>query len=80
MEEPIFVICPHCQDWVEIVAINCAIFRHGVFKASGLQMPPHANEEECTGWVREGLIWGCGKPFQVVVKNNKMIAIICAYI
>jgi len=24
------VICPHCQTWIVIEQINCAIFRHGV--------------------------------------------------
>ena len=30
----IYVSCPHCKDLVEIniLEINCAIFRHGILK------------------------------------------------
>lgn len=28
--DPIIVECPHCHLCVEIVEINCAIFRHGI--------------------------------------------------
>lgn len=31
MEEPILT-CPHCNDFVLIKKINCAIFRHGTLK------------------------------------------------
>jgi hypothetical protein len=32
-------------------------------------MNPHASKEECERLVREGLIYGCGKPMLVVKKS-----------
>jgi hypothetical protein len=40
-------------------------------------MNPHASEEECTTAIREELIYGCGKPFQVDCDN---VAVACDYI
>jgi len=75
-----FVVCPHCQQSVEIVEINCAIFRHAVFKESGQQLNPHASKEECDRLFEQGTIYGCGKPFQVISKENAYEAVICDYI
>ena len=61
----IFVTCPHCQQLIEIVAINCAIFRCGIHKQTGQQVSPHAPKTECDPLSEQGLIWGCGKPFRV---------------
>lgn len=68
--------CPHCNGTVLIEELNCAIFRHGVFKKSGKQIPPHASKEDCDNWVKNNDIYGCGKPFKVVEKK----AVICEYI
>lgn len=76
----LFVTCPHCQCEVEILALNCRIFRHGVFKASGAQVNPHAPKIECDSLVAQGLIYGCGNPFQVIQENNDYKAIPCDYI
>ncbi len=70
------VICPHCNGSVVIEEMNCAIFRHGIFKTTGKQIPPHASKEECDKWVQKDEIYGCGKPFKVVEKK----AVICDYI
>jgi hypothetical protein len=70
------VICPHCNGMVIIEQLNCAIFRHGIFKNTGKQIPPHASKEECDNWVKNNDIYGCGKPFQVI--ENK--AVVCEYI
>jgi hypothetical protein len=40
-----FVKCPHCDGTIEILEINCAIFRHGVLKQTGLQLHPHASKQ-----------------------------------
>jgi len=69
-----YVECPSCGVMVEILALNCAIFRCGVFRDSGQQLPPHASREMCESAVPK--IWGCGKPFRVV--NNK--AELCDFI
>jgi hypothetical protein len=56
--------CPHCGVSVVIDAVNCGIFRCGVYKDNYTQVNPHLSKEECGQLV--GLIWGCGKPFQLV--------------
>jgi hypothetical protein len=77
----LLVICPHCQCSVEIVEINCAIFRHAVLKQNGQQLNPHASKEECEQLAEQGAIYGCGKPFRLVSKeNNEYEAIVCDYI
>ena len=70
------VQCPHCNGSVLIEQLNCAIFRHGIFKETGKQIPPHASKEDCDKWVQLNEIHGCGKPFKVVEKT----AIICDYV
>jgi hypothetical protein len=57
--------------------INCRIFRHGVYKASGEQLPPHSTKAECDEAFEKGLIYGCGKPFMLDPSGN---AIVCDYI
>ena len=77
------VDCPHCFQTIIIMKneINCAIFRHGVLKSNGVQMPPHLEKRICDELVRQNLIYGCGKPFQLVKNDkNKMIPKICDYI
>lgn len=76
----LLVICPHCQCSVEILEINCAIFRHATFKQSGAQLNPHASKEECDLLFQQDLIYGCGKPFRIISQNNTYIAEICDYI
>jgi hypothetical protein len=44
---PFAVECPHCRCMVIIEQINCAIFRHGIYKSTGVQMNPHESKELC---------------------------------
>lgn len=74
------VICPHCQEFVEIIEINCAIFRHGIFKVSGQQIDPHSSKELCDKYIKDDQIFGCGKPFKVFLKDNILLVEICDYI
>ncbi len=77
----IIVICPHCECQVEILEINCAIFRHGVYKQTGAQMNPHAPKSECDTALIQDLINGCGKPFRIQMnENHGYEAIACDYI
>ncbi len=71
------VECPHCKGIVIIEQLNCKIFRHGIFKHNGKQIPPHASKADCDTWVQKDTIWGCGKPFQINEDNK---AVICDYI
>lgn len=74
------VSCPHCLCVVEIVEINCRIFRHGVFIATGVQIPPHLPKRMCDHLANNGQIYGCGKPFQLVLENEQWVAVVCDYV
>jgi hypothetical protein len=68
--------CPHCKVQIEVVEVNCAVFRCGIFKDTGEQVPPHASKEECDLLTKEGRVWGCCKPFKYL--NGK--GVVCGYI
>ena len=59
--------CPYsdCNIAIEIVEINCAIFRCGIHK-NGQQIDPHLSKEECDKLKQNNKIWGCGRPFKLV--------------
>ena len=60
--------CPHCGIGIEVVEVNCAIFRCGIYKDTFQQLPPHLPEAECNA-VRDR-IYGCSRPFRWV--NGKL--------
>ena len=72
--------CPHCNDFIVIQELNCCIFRHGIFKETGQQINPHANKYLCDYYIYNNLIYGCGKPFKIIVNGEKLIVEICDYI
>ena len=74
------VICPHCNEYVEILELNCKIFRHGILKSNNTQMNPHASEEECNFLIVNNLIYGCGKPFNIEIIDNNYTPFKCDYI
>ena len=74
MSEITIYYCPHCGMGIEILQINCAIFRCGVYKKTGLQIDPHMSKKEIS--LIEDDIYGCGKPFQF---NGKKL-VQCEYI
>ena len=78
----IFLECPHCKSMVIINPkdFNCKIFRHGVYKNNNKQIDPHLNKNECDRLFNEKLIYGCGKPFQLIDLDGKYHAEICDYI
>ncbi len=65
-----FITCPHCNSEIEIVQINCGIFRHAQYK-DGRDFNPHASKEECDNALKNG----CAKPFEL--KDG--IAVKCEY-
>ena len=77
-EQPVLV-CPHCKEYIIIEQLNCGIFRHGVLK-NGRQMEPHAPKQMCDHYIENNLIYGCGKPFRIICKDNKFEIEICEYI
>ena len=73
----LLVHCPHCQQLIEIVELNCRIFRCGVYKNTGQPIPPHASRQECDQFIERDEIFGCGKPFRIDESNS---AVVCDYI
>ena len=82
-------LCPHCNTYIEVGQneINCTIFRHGYFFQQvnnniilTSQLNPHASKQECDELFRQGKIYGCGKPFQLLRNGDKCIVKICDYI
>lgn len=81
LEKDLVVQCPHCAHFILISKINCQIFRHGVYKLNGEQIPPHMSQIECEQLVAADSIYGCGRPFRIVKnEQNENSAIICGYI
>jgi hypothetical protein len=86
--EPIdFIVeCPHCKNPVLIEKLNCCIFRHGILKHNGTQIDPHCSKELCDYYIEKQLIFGCGKPFQIIPNekstnnDDRFITVICDYI
>lgn len=61
-------ICKHCCQPFIVSGndFNCRILRHGVYKHNMEHIPPHSSKEECDALVRDGLIFGCGRPLRIV--------------
>lgn len=76
-EDTMIIECPHCQQKIEIVKLNCRIFRCGIFKDNYKQVHPHAPKTECDKLTKQGKIYGCGRPFRI---DESGVAIICDYI
>ena len=74
------VKCPHCGEYIIIEEINCAIFRHGIYKTNFEQINPHLPKKQCDELINKKLIYGCGKPFRIEKNNNLWVGIICDYI
>lgn len=74
------LVCPNCNDFVIISKKNCGIFRHGIIKKNGKQIPSHASKQQCDNYVRENKIYGCGKPFRIIIVDSKFTTEICDYI
>ena len=79
--ENIIVVCPHCDEIIIIEKINCAIFRHAIYKSNMQQVPPHLDKNNCDLLVKNDLVYGCCKPFRIVITQDKIYqAIECDYI
>ena len=71
------VQCPHCSIYIEIIELNCKIFRCGIYKYNGLQINPHMSETECTFLIKTNAIYGCSKPFRITAEGHVES---CAYL
>jgi hypothetical protein len=76
----LIILCPHCESYIEIEQLNCRIFRHGIFRATGKQIDPHSSKEKCDYYVANSLIYGCGKPFMIERSGDEYLPSICNYI
>ena len=79
----IFAQCPHCNAYIEVRPgeLNCAIFRHGVYKDTLDPIHPHASRDSCEFLLKNGLIYGCGKPFRIIQDSSGTVSCItCDYI
>jgi len=65
------ITCPNCDDILIISELNCCIFRHGIFKSTNQQIDPHLSEENCKKLIESNQIYGCSKPFQIIVQDDK---------
>ena len=74
--------CKHCKELFTINSkdFNCMILRHGVLKSTMNPINPHSPKNECDDLVSKKLIYGCGKPLQIINNNNQFDVIICDYI
>lgn len=72
MSESLFLPCPHCHLFVEILKsqINCKIFRHGTMIQTFTQIDPHLEKSKIDQLVRNNEIYGCGKPFLCVTDDE----------
>ena len=74
--QTIYRPCPNCSLMIEVLQVNCNVFRCGVYKDSLLQINPHLPEAQCKQLVKENKIYGCGFPF--MLHDNKLVP--CAWI
>ena len=72
--------CPHCDDFIIIEKLNCGIFRHGTYKIDGKQVEPHLCKTSCDELIQSGKIYGCGKPFQIIISDGHVEIKKCDYI
>ena len=76
-----FVCCPHCDITIEIIELNCRIFRCGILKSNGQQIDPHLSKKYCDWLVERNEIYGCGKPFKVDPQpDGTLVCYECDYI
>lgn len=59
--------CPNCGICIDIVKINCGIFRCGIYILKNgkiRQIPPHSSKEKVEKIFKNYKVYGCGKPFK----------------
>lgn len=81
IEEKIILQCPYCEDYFIIYKkeLNCKIIRHGSYKIDYKQIDAHLCKDECDRLKKENLIYGCGKPCEIIEENNIFKVIKCNY-
>ena len=76
--------CPNCLEYINVLKkdVKCGIFRHAVYKKSMKQVNPHSSKKKCKSLVKQGRIYGCGKPFKLEKssENDGFLIKKCGYI
>jgi hypothetical protein len=73
--------CPQCNEEIIVFKdeLNCKIFRHAIYKNNYQQVDPHLPERECYELTKTNSVYGCCKPFEIIYKDNKFLAVKCVY-
>jgi hypothetical protein len=81
MEDFLDIFCPYCNFHIIVQQneVACKIFRCGILESNKTQVPPHASEQECQKFVKDGVI-GCCKPFMLVLIDGLLVPVKCKYI
>ena len=75
------IYCPHCKGPIEIIELNCRIFRHAYYKHNFTQVNPHMQKGELDVLIKTNQIYGCGRPFIVLGDESSTYTTeICDYI
>ena len=59
--------CPHCKISIEILELNCGIFRCGIYEyKAGIykQLPAHGKKSTIDKIKKKYKVYGCGNPIQ----------------
>jgi len=64
------ITCPNCNDYIIISELNCCIFRCGICKKTNEQINQHLSKEMCDILIETNQIYGCGKPFQIIIQDD----------
>jgi len=85
IDDPLFIFkCPNCLSYAACYKsdIRCTIFRHACFKRNMLPVNPHASKEALDLLIKQDLIYGCAKPFRLILNKdgNDVTPIKCGYI
>lgn len=80
--ELVIIQCPYCEMYTSVFKkdINCAIFRHAVYKDTFKPIDPHSTLEQCEKLLKSDKIFGCAKPFQIKFVDDNPVVTKCDYI
>ena len=58
--------------------LACGVFRHAIWKHTRCAINPHESREMCESLFRNGLVYGCAKPFILRQKQSGDYEAVCA--
>jgi hypothetical protein len=65
-----YYLCPWCECYFEVVAMNCRVFRHAMYRlprhrTNTQLVEPHMREDRMRCLLRYGVVIGCGNPLRI---------------